>query len=211
MKKLILMLVCAFATLSMAAQTKVTWNMELGLGMSGWMGKHSDGSKGLFSPKVGVGLDIPLTGLVSFQSGLMWVSKGASYEINDLDLTDDSKVHVNQNYFQMPLLAAFHVGTAADFDMVFTAGPYLAYGVCGKSEIEEADLTFGWDTFKDTRFEDEAVLPGFNRFDAGLQLGIGLDFGKWTAGLDGEFSFCKVASGDSPRNIGFYLKAGYKF
>ena len=212
MKKLILMLVCAFATLSMAAQTKVTWNMELGLGISGWMGKHADGSNGLFSPKVGVGFDIPLTGLVSFQSGLMWVSKGACYGFNDSEFGDeDAKVHVNQNYFQMPLLAAFHIGTAADFDMVFTGGPYLAYGVCGKSEIDEGDMTLGWKTFEDTRFEDKTVLPGFNRFDAGLQLGVALDFGRWTAGLDGEFGFCKIASGDSPRNLAFFLKAGYKF
>ncbi len=208
MKKLFLMLVCVFTTLTMAAQTKVTWNMELGIGMSGWMGKHADNSKGIFNQKVGVGLDIPLTGLVSFQSGLMWVSKGASYEE-----TQSNKIRVNQNYFQMPLLAAFHIGTAADFDMVFTAGPYLAYGVCGKSEFDVDDFTVGWDTFEDSRVPetDHEVIPGLNRFDAGLQLGIGLDFGKWTAGLDGEFGFCKIASGKAPHNMAFFLKAGYKF
>ena len=212
MKKLILMLVCAFTTLTMAAQTKITWNMEFGLGVSGWIGDNADGSSGLFSQKVGIGLDIPLTGLVSFQSGLKWVAKGASSDFGYGELEDvDEDVKVNQNYLQMPLLAAFHVGTAAKFDMVFTVGPYLAYGVCGKSEYEIDDLTVSWDTFKDTKVKNAEVISAFNRFDAGIQLGIGLDFGRWTAGLDGEFGLCKVHSGDAPHNMGLYLKTGFKF
>ena len=116
MKKFLLMMVCLFSMLTVTAQTKVTWSMELGLGMSTWMGKDANGSNPLFNPKVGVGIDVPLTGLVSFQTGLSWVSKGASYKENGTDIT------VDQNYFEMPLLAAFHVGTACKFDMVFTAG-----------------------------------------------------------------------------------------
>lgn len=75
MKKLILLVVCICSMFTATAQTKVTWSMELGLGMSTWMGKNADGSNPLFNTKVGVGLDVPLTGLVSFQTGLAWVSK----------------------------------------------------------------------------------------------------------------------------------------
>ena len=145
MKKFLLIVVCIFSTLTVAAQTKVTWSLELGLGMSTWMGKDADGSNPLFNPKVGVGIDVPLTGLVSFQTGLSWVSKGASYDAG----TGGEKVKLDQNYFEMPLLAAFHVGTACKFDMVFTAGPYLAYGVNGKASLETAGITTSWDTFDD--------------------------------------------------------------
>ena len=44
MRKLILCIVCIFSALCASAQTKVTWSMELGLGMSTWMGNGSDGS-----------------------------------------------------------------------------------------------------------------------------------------------------------------------
>ena len=70
MKKFLLMMVCLFSMLTVTAQTKVTWSMELGLGMSTWMGKDANGSNPLFNPKVGVGIDVPLTGLVYFQTGL---------------------------------------------------------------------------------------------------------------------------------------------
>lgn len=75
MRKLILCIVCIFSALCASAQTKVTWSMELGLGMSTWMGNGSDGSNPMFNPKVGVGIDVPLSGLVSFQTGLTWLPK----------------------------------------------------------------------------------------------------------------------------------------
>lgn len=202
MKKFLLMMVCLFSMLTVTAQTKVTWSMELGLGMSTWMGKDANGSNPLFNPKVGVGIDVPLTGLVSFQTGLSWVSKGASYKENGTDIT------VDQNYFEMPLLAAFHVGTACKFDMVFTAGPYLALGVNGKVSHEIDDVTTSWGTFDDVKAQS---WNGLKRFDAGLQGGVALDFPKWTVGLDGEFGLCKIASGAAPCNLAFFFTVGYKF
>ena len=202
MKKFLLMMVCLFSMLTVTAQTKVTWSMELGLGMSTWMGKDANGSNPLFNPKVGVGIDVPLTGLVSFQTGLSWVSKGASYKENGTDIT------VDQNYFEMPLLSAFHVGTACKFDMVFTAGPYLALGVNGKVSHGIDDVTTSWGTFGDVKAQS---WNGLKRFDAGLQGGVALDFPKWTVGLDGEFGLCKIASGAAPRNLAFFFTVGYTF
>lgn len=217
MKKLILLVVCICSLFTATAQTKVTWSMKLGLGMSTWMGKNADGSNPLFNTKVGVGLDVPLTGLVSFQTGLSWVSKGASLDVDltgaDLDLGSDLGVvdaHVNQNYFEMPLLAAFHVGTASNFDMVFMVGPYLAYGVNGKTSVDVDDLSVSVNSFGDSQVLGQNI-EGLKRFDAGLQAGVALDFAKWTVGLDGEFGFCKIASGKSPRNLAFFFTAGYKF
>lgn len=201
-----------FTVLTMAAQTKVTWSMEIGLGMSTWMGKDAGNSSALFNQKVGVGIDVPLSGLVSFQTGLNWVSKGAGVDmdlsgVNNLGRVD---VHVNQNYFEMPLLAAFHVGTAANFDMVFTAGPYLAYGVKGKQDIKVDDLTVSYNTFGDSEVNG-VVIPGLRRFDAGLMAGVALDFTRWTVGLDGEFGLCKLVSYSKTRNLAFFFTAAYKF
>ena len=209
MKKLILMLFCALTTLTAAAQTKMSWNVELGLGVSTWMGGESDGSKGLFNPKIGVGVDLPLTNLVSFQTGLHWVSKGASV---DTEILDKGKLDlkVNQNYFQAPLLAAFHLGTGSSFDLVLKGGAYFAVGVCGKTEIEYDDVTVGWDTFGDRQIQGHE-LPGLHRFDAGIVAGADLDFPSWFVGCDAEFGLCKIAKGDAPRNFAFFVNVGYKF
>lgn len=211
MRKIACIVAGLFVALTMAAQTKVTWSMELGLGMSTWMGKDAGNSSALFNQKVGVGIDVPLSGLVSFQTGLFWASKGASMDVNITGETASSvDMHVNQNYFEMPLLAAFHVGTAANFDMVFTAGPYLAYGVNGKRDMDIDDLTVSYNTFGESKIEG-AIVPGLRRFDAGVMAGVALDFQRWTVGLDGEFGCCKLASNSKTRNLAFFFTAGYKF
>lgn len=212
MKKLILMMVCVLSTLTAAAQTKIAWSMELGLGVSTWMGKDANGAKGLFNPKIGVGIDIPMTSLISFQSGLSWVSKGAKYDYSGSipGLGSGLDVKSNQNYFQMPLLAAFHIGTGSNFDLILKAGPYLALGVCGKTEVEYDDLSIGWNTFGDSKVGDQK-MPGLHRFDAGVITGFDLDFPSWYVGCDAEFGVCKIADGDAPRNFAFFVNLGYKF
>ena len=84
MKKLLVTMLCMLPFFPAVAQNKVQWGMEVGVGMSAWMGKNADGSRPLFNPKVGVTLDIPLNWLVSFQTGLNWTSKGASYKMYNL-------------------------------------------------------------------------------------------------------------------------------
>ena len=197
MKKIACIVAGLFVALTMAAQTKVTWSMELGLGMSTWMGKDAGDSSPLFNQKVGVGIDVPLSGLVSFQTGLYWASKGASIDVDYVGANTKNVVdmHVNQNYFEMPLLAAFHVGTAANFDMVF---------------IDIDDLTVSYNTFGESKIEGE-IVSGLRRFDAGVMAGVALDFKRWTVGLDGEFGCCKLASNSKTRNLAFFFTAGYKF
>ena len=54
MKKLLVVIACVLSTFSVIAQNKVQWGVEVGGGLSAWMGKGADGSKPLFNPKVGV-------------------------------------------------------------------------------------------------------------------------------------------------------------
>lgn len=212
MKKLVLILVCAMSALFATAQTKITWNAEVGIGTSMWMGDGSDGSKAIFSPRVGVGIDVPLTGLVSFKTGLHWVSKGAKVNIDVpfFDQIINSDCTVNQEYFQVPLLAAFHLGTPKNFDVVLLGGFYLAYGVSGTYVVNVDDLSASWNTFEDCSFAGTTFSEGLHRFDAGVQVGAALDFKHWTVGLNGEFGLCKIVK-NGPRNLGFYATVGYKF
>ena len=111
------------------------WNVKVGLGASSWMGDGFGSAKALFNQRIGVGVDIPLTGWVSFQTGLNWTSKGAKYS-----LVNDTKQTVNQNYFEMPLLAAFHIGTPKNFDVIISGGGYIGCGIVGKTEQKADDL-----------------------------------------------------------------------
>lgn len=200
MKRLFLLAVCMLSMLAVSAQMRPALTFEVGIGMSGWMGDKPSGTNALFNPRVGISADIPLNGWFSFQPGLSWVSKGA--KIDDMQ--------VNQNYFQIPLMAAFHMSATDNFDFVFTAGPYIACGVNGKTEVETDDITTSWKTFKDANVERVQVWEGLRRFDAGIGIGAALDFPHWVVGVDADFGLCKLYE-NGPRNFDLFFSAGFKF
>ena len=140
-----------------------------------------------FNQRIGVGVDIPLTGWVSFQTGLNWTSKGAKYS-----LVNDTKQTVNQNYFEMPLLAAFHIGTPKNFDVIISGGGYIGCGIVGKTEQKADDVTSSWGTFNDACVGDIKIWDGLRRFDAGIQAGINLDFRHYIVGVEGEFGLARM-------------------
>ena len=117
---------------------------------------------------MGIGLEVPFanTNIWSFQTGLNFISKGVKGN-GVTDAWDVVDVTINQLYLELPLMAFF-----------FKGGPYLAYGVGGKTKIdgvsEKAD-TFGDD--------------GLKRFDAGLGLGVAFEFGKIVVGVETGTSF----------------------
>jgi hypothetical protein len=83
----------------------------------------------------------------SFQTGLNFISKGVKGN-GVTDAWDVVDVTINQLYLELPLMVGARIHTASNFDLLFKGGPYLAYGVGGKTKIdgvsEKAD-TFGDD------------------------------------------------------------------
>lgn len=211
MKKLFLLAVCMLSMLTVSAQMRPTMMFEVGIGMSGWTGDAAKGSNAIFNPRVGVTADVPLNEWFSFQPGLSWVSKGAKMDVpaQITQLVDCDDMTINQNYFQVPLMAAFHMRATDNFDLVFTAGPYIAVGVNGKTEIKIDDVTASWKTFKDAKVMNYE-LDGFRRFDAGIGVGVALDFPHWIVGVDADFGLCKIYE-KGPRNFDLFFSAGFKF
>ena len=194
--------------LTVSAQMRPTMMFEVGIGMSGWTGDAAKGSNALFNPRVGISADIPLNAWFSFQPGLSWVSKGGKSDISSQGVNSD--VQINQNYFQVPLMAAFHMRATDNFDLVFTAGPYIAVGVNGKTEVDVDDMTMSWKTFKDGNVGGIQIWDGFRRFDAGIGIGAALDFPHWIVGVDADFGLCRLYK-DGPRNYDLFFSAGFKF
>lgn len=139
------------------------------------------------------------TNIWSFQTGLNFISKGVKGD-GVTDAWDVVDVTINQLYLELPLMVGARIHTASNFDLLFKGGPYLAYGVGGKTKIdgvsEKAD-TFGDD--------------GLKRFDAGLGLGVAFEFGNIVVGVETGTSFTKVASGVSAHNLSALATIGYKF
>ena len=163
--------------------------------MSNFYGDGTDNYDAKFAYKVGLGMEVPFSNVWSLQTGLNFVSKGCKY-------TDNAKA--NSLYLELPVMAGARINTASGFDVLFKAGPYLAYGVGGKTKATVSNIEANVDTFGDN---------GLDKFDAGLGCGVGFEFSQIVIGLEGQFGLTKVQSATNyaPKNIAAFLTLGYKF
>jgi hypothetical protein len=96
------------------------------------------------------------------------------------------------------------------FTVSLKAGPYLAYGLSGKNG--DTDL------FKDESITEPitgqtiTVDAQAKRFDYGVGIGAGIEFGAIGVGLSYELGLADISNGNgSIKNQNAMLSVGYKF
>ena len=190
MKKSVLFVL--FALISVAGFSQITgWNAKVGMNFSNYTGDLDLNAKVGF--KLGGGLEYAFNDTWSLQPSLFLTSKGAKKDGNS----------INAMYLELPVMAAARFNVADNTNLVVNAGPYFACGIAGKTKFD-----LGNDTERkvDT-FGDDAL----KRFDAGLGVGVALEFGRIIAGLDGQFGLVDVEKVGNPKNMNFSIVVGYKF
>jgi hypothetical protein len=210
MKKLFLAAVAAASVFTASAQT--TFGIKGGVNFAnvqvsqeGTSATASAGSLTTFS--AGVFADAPLgTGGFSLQPGVFYTGKGFSGS------NDDLSAKLKLFYVQVPVNVVYNVPISAG-KFFFGAGPYVAFGVNGKSEARQTaggpifsdDVTFGNDNGSDIKRTEFGAtgLAGF-RFTNGLSLNVNYDLGLSNI-IPGE------NLGGSLKNRVFGISLGYSF
>jgi hypothetical protein len=105
----------------------------------------------------------------SFQAGitpgfsvvteLYFMRKGGKLKTDNPLTTSESSLHLNT--IELPVLARFHFGK-----FYVNAGPSIAYNLSGNRKIEDIS----------TKLSFKNSVDGFKRFDAGIQVGGGVEF-----------------------------------
>lgn len=214
MKRLSLGLLLLFSVLAVSAQLR--WDVKAGMSLSNM--SHAD-KDAKFGYTVGLGADYAFSEMFSLQTGVNFTSKG----MREVDVDDDwgsyekSTFKVFSHYAELPILAAVKFGVVDDFKVVLNAGPYLAIGIGGKEEYSNTAITN--DDYSLDLFRDSGKM---NRFDVGLQYGVGFEIDDHLlVNLTGQAGFItpykhpyNVMYGDdgkSPKNLCFMLSLGYRF
>lgn len=205
----ILALIC---TLGFA---QVSFNAKAGLNLSTHMGDGTDDAKFLPGARVGVGLEYQFSDLVSLQPSLFFSMKGAKYSgeysLAGTDVKGDIKF--KQYYLELPINVQFRVNIVDNTNFVFATGPYLAYGVGGKTSVSgSGNIPFLGNVShsEDVKTFDENGL-NFKPFDAGWNIGAGLEFGQFLVGLNTQLGFCKLHDDLSWKNANIGINVGVKF
>ena len=198
MKKLVLTML--FGLIALAGYSQLRWDAQFGMNFSNMT--KLDESKALPGFKLGIGMDYAFTDSWSFQSGLMFASKG--FKVKE----DGWKATQRPIYLDIPLLAAYKFNITDDIKFVIDAGPYLAIGLGGKYKDDDDD---DWKVF-----DDEG--SNWKRFDLGIQWGIGVELGEhYLVNFTGQngfitpYDFPSEYDGDKPKNMTFTIGVGYRF
>ena len=127
---------------------------------------------------------LPITKSFAIQPEIYYTTKGAELTYNTLGVNGVAKFNIN--YVEVPVLAVINL--TENFNI--HAGPYAAYMVSGKT-TNDSNLGSSQSTLDTNDFE---------RFDAGLAAGVGLDFEVLSFGVRYNYGLTKIEKEQSNGN-----------
>lgn len=199
MKKLKLSLIAAFiGMVSLVGAQNASYSIKGGLNMSNFYGDELNDKNMKIGFHAGLGADFEFAPNIGIQTGLFFSNKGAKYTVLNQEL------EANAYFLQLPVHAAYKIDVMPGTRVVLHAGPYVAYGIGGKTDIGITEV----DTFD----KDFGLKP----FDAGLGLGVGAEFGRIIVDLGWDMGLLNLSQaegklGESIKTQNAYLSLGYKF
>ena len=209
MKKLFLGLVL---TTAVALSTKAQVYVQGGLNLAN-VTKTKDGQteKNNILPSFNVGVlgRLPITTMFSLESGLLLTGRGSKAETYFNGGNDYVKTKFNPLYIEMPLNAVVKIPLEKESNVFFNAGPYVAVDIGGKSRQESkfgplmssstSNIKFSNDD-PFTSEEEDAGYDRLKRFDVGLNLGGGVQFGRIMLKANYGIGLTKINSTQSNNN-----------
>ena len=148
---------------------------------------------------IGATVDFAFTDAFSLRPGVYFSMKG---------FKDDNDDNIRFNYLETPILAIFSWSLNSNMSLELQTGPYFAYGIGGKTKDE--GLAYDPVTQKSEyrTFEDK-VFDHFDRFDWGLNAGVGLNIHQFYVGTAYELGITKIINGS--RHNCYMINFGYTF
>lgn len=156
-----------------------------GLNVSNLYVKDVDDENSRYGFNAGLYGQILSTEAFAIQPELLYSTKGAQAEYHGV--LGDQTARFNLNYLEVPLLAVFKLGSAAEIH----AGGYASY-------LLSANIKYTGDFTNGT---DQLDRDQFRSGDAGLVGGFGLNFGNMQVGARYNYGLVEIAKSNAARNI----------
>lgn len=137
------------------------------------------------------------------ETGLLLTGKGAKAETYFNGGNDYVKSKFNPLYVELPVNAVVSIPLQKQSSLFFTAGPYIAVGVAGKSKLETKSVLGITESERDIKFsndnpftseQEDAAYDKLKRFDYGANVGAGIDVGKLLLKANYGFGLTKINS-----------------
>lgn len=165
--------------------------IKAGINFSALYTEDSYDTKMLTGFNIGFFSKVPITQHIALQPEFYFTTKGAEVTYNNTFV--DGIARFKLNYLELPLLLSLNL--TDNFNI--HAGPYAAYLISGKVNNESNVNLFD--------FEENINSDDFNRFDAGIAVGAGLDIGSLGIGVRYNYGLSTVGKEKS------FLGTNYTF
>ncbi|MFV0418730.1 MAG: porin family protein [Dysgonomonas sp.] len=202
-----------------AQNNPLVLGVKAGVNLSNFSGNGADGMDAKVGFNVGLTVDYALSEELYLLSGLELTMKGAK-DKGFISFTEPTLGTVsfegtekdNPMYLQIPVHLGYKIAVMDGTKVILHAGPYVAYGIGGKSKVKGSVISEDEEIFIDTDF-DFFGKDRAKRFDFGLGLGAGFEFGKTAVGLGYDFGLVNMFDNSTytVKNMNAYLTLGYKF
>jgi hypothetical protein len=219
---LVLALTAPLAVGQSTEKGKTSFAILGGVNFQNLTGKDNNGDKltndMLVGFHAGMNIQIPIAPEFYFQPGLLFSTKGAKNSYGSLTGT------YKLSYIELPLNLVYKGALGGGFVML-GFGPYLGFGIGGKSSVIDGSTTYQKDiVFKSTVVSgDDLFTAYFKAFDAGANIFAGFEMGGGLfLLLNAQLGLVKINPADtrfiqvysdklSIKNSGFGLSLGYQF
>ena len=176
-------LVLSFMSFTSAqAQEKTpSYGFKGGLNFSNFYVDNVDDSNMLTGFNAGLYAKFPITNSIAIQPEINYTTKGSEQIYDNGIVQGTSKFNIN--YIEVPVLLVANI--TDNFNV--HVGPYAAYMVSGKTKN---DSNFG-------SSESELDTDDFNKFDAGISGGLGIDLDVVNFGVRYNYGLTKIGKDNS--------------
>jgi hypothetical protein len=209
-----------FITVNVRAQDMpVRFGVKAGVNLSNFTGDLYQDAKNRVGFNAGITMDYAFTENWYLMTGLEFTTKGAKAVFTESIpgvASAKETYKMSPSYLELPIHAGYKLGLSESTNLVLHAGPYLAYGLGGKVKYDGKSVSENGvsQASAESNFFGKDGMA--NRFDFGLGIGAGLEFGNIGVDLGYDFGLVNITKkmeGIKPttRTANAYLSVGYKF
>lgn len=177
----------AFTTVQ-AQEDATKFGIKGGVNFSNFYTDNVDDNNVLTGFNLGLFAKMPVSENISFQTEISYTGKGAELIYNYAAIVNGT-AQFKLNYIEVPLLLVVNLTQ----NLNIHAGPYAAYLISSKTTNKSDSGSYN--------FEDNVNVDDFNRFDAGLAGGVGLDLESVSFGVRYNYGLTKIGKNDSNSNF----------
>jgi hypothetical protein len=164
-------------TNSNAQSSNVTkFGVKGGVNFSNLYTDNADDENVLTGFNIGLYAKVPVTNSISVQPEIYYTGKGAEVVYNNAFASGTAKFKLN--YIEVPVMLVANV--TKNFNV--QVGPYAGYLISGKTTNESGTYNF----------QDNINTDDFNKIDAGVAAGLGLDLETVSFGVRYNYGLTKV-------------------